>query len=600
VLISAAAFFFVPAASAEDISVVATVENTTVELSSSLQLTITVNGLQSLAPITLPEIDGFQSRFLGPSTRVAVVNGSFSSSIAFLYRLYPQKTGKFTIPALQINIQGKDYATRPISVEVVPDGNPADSAGESTAAVSRTLNDQLFVRLFAPKDTVFIGERVPIVARLYVGGVSIRDGYFSQFEHTGFMADDFKKVKEYPQVINGINFQVAEYLAFVYPTRTGSLTLGPLSVACNIRVKASSRSRMAAGSDAFFGDDFFDNFFSGYDVRPFTVESTPLRFTVRDLPSEGRPVGFNGAVGNFDFSLTAGPAEVKAGDPVTVKMRISGEGNMKTVRMPEFGEQSGIKNSFKLYDAEVSEKDGEQVAEQVLIPLNERAAEVPAISFSFFNPESGQYKTITRGPIPLRVSPAPASAVPVTASALPLAGVEPAPEKIGEDIVFIKSMPGNWQPRGLVVWRSGLFLVLLFLILGFWSAGYFSFRWTHRLRTDTRFARRMRAPRQARAGMAAAQKYLNSGAQKEFYDTVFKTLQDYLGNKFHLPAGSITVDTVAGAIGINPRKEKIIAKIKAVWNECEIVRYGQAPLDKAKMSDCFTALVEIIEETQRN
>src|SRR3989338_10935035 len=110
---------FVPPLAAEDITFETEVNAPQVALDDSLQLTLRITGTQNVSPIELPAIDGFTSRFIGPATSVSIINGQSSVTKSFIYVLYPQRTGKFTIPAFTLELEGKKYTSAPVEIDVV-------------------------------------------------------------------------------------------------------------------------------------------------------------------------------------------------------------------------------------------------------------------------------------------------------------------------------------------------------------------------------------------------------------------------------------------------------------------------------------------------
>jgi len=171
---------------------------------------------------------------------------------------------------------------------------------------------------------------------------------------------------------------------------TGELTLGPAQVGCNLLLRKSQKRRFS--NDDFFGSDIFSGFFGGYERYALNLESPDIKITVIDLPNQNIPSGFEGALGNYNFYLVAEPREVKVGDPITLKMIIKGQGNLKTVKSPKLN----FGDNFKIYQPQVNHTEDRRMIEQVVIPKSETVVEIPEVNFSFFNPETGSYKTITK------------------------------------------------------------------------------------------------------------------------------------------------------------------------------------------------------------
>ena len=361
---------------AEDPSVEATVSANKISLKEAAQLTLTVHGgkdIRADAP-ELPKIDGFDARYVGPSTRISVINGQYSSERSFVYNLFPAKTGRIQIPSLTVQSNGQDYTTRPIEVEVV-DGQATALEGQAAApgpaqGASENLQDRVFMAVSVPKTEVYLGEKVPFTVKLFIAQLPMRNVQYPKMDKNGFAMENFPQPQQYSQVLNGMKYDVVEFKTFIYPTQTGDLTIGPVNIEGGLLYKG--QGRRAPGG--LFDDDFFSGFFDNYQERPLTVNAQALRVKALDLPSEGKPADFTGAVGQLDFTASIAPAQVKVGDPVTLRMTVSGEGNLKSIQMPVLNS-----NVFKTYDPQIKEEGNAKTLEQVIIPTNEKVTGVPVL-----------------------------------------------------------------------------------------------------------------------------------------------------------------------------------------------------------------------------
>ena len=585
---------------AADITFHAMVDQTAVELGAGFQLTLTVDGTQSVDPIEIPEMDGLKARYLGPSTRVSIINGQFSGSVAFLYNVYPVKLGQLQIPAISTVIDGETYTTQPIDIQVVDQGE-LSAQTQDQAVPNISLQDKIFVIMGLPKAEFYINEEIPITIQLFVNGLSIRDIHYPEFEHVGFSVEEYQPPKRYKQIVGGIKYDIIEFKTKADPIRMGGLTLGPTKLNCNIVFQMARNRSRRGGFDSIFDDDFFNDFLGRYETRSVTLESDPLDIQVLPLPKEGRPENFTGAVGKFKFNVTVSPVEVKVGDPITVRMSISGDGNLKSIEMLSFEKLWKDKKSFKYYKPQINEENGVKTIEQVVVPRTDKIKEIPEISFNYFDIGKKQYKTVTHGPFALTVQKLEEG------DALKVVGLGQSEElkllqdeHLGQDIRFIKERPGRWYTSGRHLYNNFIFLFIVFLSVVVWGvfAGVYSV--THRIKTDEKFARRLQAPRQAKRGLHQARSFIQKGNQKDFYDCLFKTLQQYFSNKFHMPVGSITVDAVRNILRTKGLGDEVAEKIRDVFGQCEMVRYASAQLDKVKMDENYKSAAEIIDYFERN
>ncbi len=587
---------------AEDITVEATVNATTVELGSALQLTVTVNGAtDGVPPVQLPKIDGLEVRYLGPSTKISIINGKMSRSTGMMFTVIPLKSGQFQIPAITMTINAKDYTTQPIAISVansgsVNPGSPIKGDKDSPAA----LQDKIFIVLGTPKKEAYLNEPIPLVIKLFINDLAVKNVQYPTFEHEGFTSEDFGEPRRGQQTLGGIAYQIMEFRTFIYPTRTGDLTLGPAKLGANILIKNSRRESMPSQFGDIFNDDFFDGFLGQYETKTIQLESANIGIKVLPLPEEGKPSDFSGGVGKYNFEMTVSPTQVKVGDPLTVRMRIAGDGNLKAVNLPAFKDSA----DFKVYDPKIIDRNGEKNLEQVVIPNHDKVTQLPAVTFSYFDVVDKQYRTVSQGPFALTVSPiAKTEESKVVGMSAPNISVEKQPqvvEDLGEDIHFIKENIGPLQKKGYLLYRDGRFVLGVALLFLIWLGLFINFEYQKRLSTDIRLARRMHAPRQARLGLASAGRFLHEKDARNFYDSIFKTLQEYFGNKFHIPAGAITVDVLAGHLKSKDQKNAVIDSLREILSECELVRFASAQGLEDKMRATFKRTQEIIDFFERN
>ena len=581
-------------ASAQDVRVEAFVNTNTVSLGSSINLTLKVTGAQSVDNIDLPAIDGFDVQYVGPATQIAMINGQYSSTVSHNYSLFALKTGPFEIPAINVVINGQVYATEPIGVQVVDSSqSPQVSSSEPPAASSSALEDKIFVVLKISKKDVYLNEPVPVKILFFVTGLSIADLQYPQLEGSGYKKDDFKDPQQYEQIVHGLPHKIVEFNTTIYPTRTGEVTLGPAKLECSILVKNSS----SAGStlDNFFNDDFFSNFFDQYERRPTTLQSDSVVLNVQDLPQEGKPQDFSEGVGNFEFDVKVGPSEVKVGDPITLRMTVQGKGNLSAVQFPSLKDN----NQFKFYEPIIKEDGGIKTFEQVLIPNSDSVQEIPAMAFNYFDVDAKQYRTITKGPFPIKVSQLPQEeSLKIVGLDKPL--VSQTPEVLGQDIVYIKDSPGQWRVKDQVFYQSPWYAGLSLLGFILWLALNIFYFQTRRLETDIVYAKRLKAPREARKGLKRARDLMVSGKTIEFYDEASRVLQQYLSHRLHIPLGNMTFLVVQELLNLKGSDQKIIEAMRNMFEEYEMVRFASAAIDQNRMAQSLRQLEEVIDYLEKH
>ncbi len=487
----------------------ATVDRTVIPLDGQLTYTLTVRGARDAQP-ALPDIDGFEVLGRSESTHFSLVNNLTQVIKSVGHTLIPLRVGEFTIPAAKLVSGGKTYYSKPISVKVVgdktavpaqpPAGKLQPKAGkpqpqppsQPPAPEEAPSAPRLFVQTRVDKQEAYINEQITLTFQLFRNRIQIDGLNYTPPPTVRFIEEGLGAQREYQKVVGGSLYDVIELSKAVFPISSGELTIGPAELKGNILVPTQRRRR-----------GFFDDFFMGsYERKPFSLTSKPITLKVKPLPEEGRPDGFRGGVGSFRLEISAQPLTVKVGEPITVTTKISGAGNLDSVSPPAIR----IGDRFKTYVPEVATKrsvsagkiGGEKVFKQVIVPLEAGKSEVPAVSFSYFDPEAGKYRTAKKAPIPITVEAAPAEDNLALVEALGSAGSKERIRLLQKDILYIKDSPGNLRRAGRPFYRNPLYraghLAALVLLLAVWVVQ----ARRERLRSDVTYARRVGASRAVR------------------------------------------------------------------------------------------------------
>jgi hypothetical protein len=573
----------------------ASLERNVIALGQSVQLSLAFQETRDVPRPELPEIDGLQLRYRGPSTVMSIVNGRMSSSITHMYTLIPLKTGKFTIGPFSFDYKGNTYTSNAINLEVVdrPVSSREPAGGSQSEGVE--LGDRVLLEMKAGKNRAYMNEVVPLSIKLYVSSLSVRDIQYPTFEHEGFSVDEFEKPKQYQKNRGGVIYEVIEFNTKLFGTRPGEFSLGPAELKANLLIKRQGRRHSSRFGD-LFGNDPFDGFFGGYETSPIELRSDASSLKVLPFPEDGKPEGFSGTVGDFGLSVEVTPAEVKQGDPVTVRMVVSGNGNFNTVTNPRFKDEEG----FKVYEPQVTQQGNRKVFEQILIPLSDSIKEIPTISFSFFNPKKEKYRTLSKRRILITVKKREKEEA-ITFVEGPQA-VEKilSMEKLGRDIIYIKESPGSLRERGGYLYRNPVFLMFQFVPMIIFISAMIVQRKRERLRTDIVYARRLSAPRKATKGIRKAEDYLKNSKSEEFHSSVYKTLQEYIGDRYHIPAGGITSDIVDTSLKDKAIDEGMLIRLRGIFKECDLARYASSGLVKSDMEKTLKDLREVIDYMERH
>jgi hypothetical protein len=376
----------------------------------------------------------------------------------------------------------------------------------------------LFATLVAQPTNVYHQQTFDLVLTIYSRGLNLDQQVAADFPSEGLKVEQLRELQGGREVISNQIYDVRRWRGKVTALTAGHFKLAP-TLQVGVLVENQRRSR-----DPFFGGAF-DGLFGRREVRPTGVPMEPLELEVRPLPAEGRPAGFAGAVGQFEFDARVQPTELAAGEPVTVTLSLAGRGNLGLVSAPSLG----ANDQLRVYDAKLITEEvdaaaasGRKVYEQVLIPRSASVTSLPAVAFSYFNPESGRYETIQRGPFTLRVS---ASSNEASRIVQAVDSATPGAQRVmlGTDIGYLKPAPREWTTAWQPAWITRpavlaaqaippVALGLLALVVRRRSA----------LARDVRRTRRAQAPRSARAALADAEQALRRGDATAYHDAVWR------------------------------------------------------------------------------
>lgn len=597
-------------AAADDIKFEASLDKKNVAIGESAQLGLTFYGTQNVPAPDIGNIDGVEVRYLGPSTMMTVINGTVSTSITHMYKVQPLRMGKFQFGPFTFKYEGNTYKSNiaflTVSEEKIKEEPKVAAGNEDNILDSLDLKDKLFITLKIDKTRAYVNEIIPVTIKIYVNRLNVSDIQLPTFNQEGFSKAQFEEPKQYRERMGGVLYDVLEFRTTIFGTRPGDYKLGPAKLKCNLAVKKRIRN-MSALNDDFLNDNqsrdpYFDDFFTRFERYPVELKSDEVHLMLSPLPAEGRPADFSGAVGDYQFIFNAGPKKVKVGDPVTLRMEINGSGNFNTVIIPKLENIEG----YRIYEPQIKTEPNRKVFKQVLIPESDQVYQTPKAVFTYFDPNKKEYKSIPQGPFPLEVekvaeSPAQVIGAPVPTPQAPLAmtPVEEKKEEPQSDILYIKENMGRLQSSDYEIYKNavfaGIFVFPLFILL----AVYIIYARKERMIRDTRYAHRTTAFKSMRRDFFELKDRLKSGDTKGFYETLFKTLQDYLGGRFYLSVAGLTFDTVEPVLRERGVDAAMLNKVKNVFETCDRAKFALSNAGESKMKDDMRELEEIVRYLER-
>lgn len=585
---------------AKDVKFEVSLDRNGAQLGETAQLGLSFYGTQSMPAPDIGNIPGLEIRYIGPSTMMTVISGRVSNSITHMYTVLPLKIGKFQLGPFSFNYKNDSYSSNIVFLEVTEEKIAVKVRDQRSISENLNLEDRIFLTLDAGKTTAYVNELIPVTVKLYVNRLNVSDIQLPTFGQEGFSKVEFSEPKQYKEETLGVVYDVLEFKTHIFGTRSGDYKLGPAKIKCNVMVK-KRLTRGPSMTDEFeedyYRDSFFEDFFARYERYPIELKSRLLQLVISPLPNDGRPEDFSGAVGDYQFIFNTTPTKLKVGDPITVRMDINGKGNFNTVLMPRLENTAG----FKVYEPQVKTQENSKTFTQVLIPETDSVTQIPKASFSYFDSNKREYKSISQGPIPIQVEKAkeeaPSQVVGPSARGLPPTFARE--EEPARDILYIKESPGKWLSYGRRLYKTKAFLALFSIPLLALISVYIVQARRNRFKQDAVYAGRVMALRYASRGLMSLKRQSKSGDPKIFYETMFKTLQDYLGNRLHIPPAGITLNVVEYAIVSKDVNLDILRKVKNLFEACDQARFAFLSIDRYKMGDDLKELEEVINYFER-
>ena len=525
--------------------------------------------------VDIPEVDGLRIQYQGQRSETRIVNMKQSSKVIHSYIVTPSKAGDFTIGPVTCKYKGgqKEVSAQ---LRVIKPENDQEA---------QQLSKIMFSNITTDRKNPYVHEPFDLNLKVYIRDGEQIDGNFSLrggIPNSGMEGDlKWDITDKSREERNGTIFNVYTLHTQAKTLTAGTFTFSP-EVQLNVVIPRQNRRPYG------FDDPFFGDFFGRQETRPIVLDCNTLEVKVQPVPTERRPDSFTGGVGMFDFDVNISPAQVKAGEPITVKMRISGQGNIKQITPPSLE----VNHDLKLYEARTlpSQQPNEVIFEQVVIPASDSVTNIPAIVFSYFNTKTSDFRTITKGPFPISVEARPQQAAQIIAT-VP-SSIQQETEILGRDIVYLKSIPKKWKPSDSIPWyRTRLFYILLALpaLLLTVIAGITAHR--NRLASNVALARRQKAPKTARRNVQLAEQALRKKDEAAFYEAMWDALTDYFGHRLNLAPGEVTLQTVLTRV---PRETEAL---EALFSTIEQRRYGLRSGDDSKEE--MKALLRQLNHTLR-
>jgi hypothetical protein len=535
------------------------------------------------------------------SSSMQIINNQVTRSVEYSYTFLLQavKEGTFTIPAASVTVEGSVYQTKPINIKVVKGNTQQRNQQNRQQQGSPDISsNNLFVKASVNKTNPYQGEQIILTYKIYTR-VPVSEYSVSKSPSLiGFWTENLIKdnapLNQYKEVINGNEYIVAEFKKdALFAQKAGKLTIEPLQLDVIAQVEKQRRRT----NDPF--EDFFnDSFFGGnYQNVRKTLNSNALTINVKPLPSLANEKDFGGAVGNFKIQTSIDKTDVKANDALTLKLTISGTGNIKLIDKPNFV----FPTDFEVYDPRINDNikvgptgvSGTRTFEYLLVPRNHGKYSIKPSSFIYFDLSTASFRTLKTPEFKINVEKGTGGDTYISGDSN-----KEDFKYIGTDIRYINTKIAKLKPINSYFFGSILFWILL--VIPPVLFGTFLLVWQKELKKRGNIAlmKNKRATKIARRRLKAAENHLKSGNQSSFCNEVSNALWGYISDKFNIPRSLLSMESVATALQDKKVKEELIQKFVDTLNNCEFARF--APGDKSQvMSNLYTEALEAITQTEQ-
>ena len=527
-----------------------------------------------------PSFQGF-SVVGGPNQSISQqwVNGKKSFSKTFSYFLAPNATGNLKIGQAEITVDGQVYKTIPLNIQVTAAVNrPNDEGGTEYAA-----RDQIHLVAEVSNTNPYLSQAITVVYKLYVSPQTAVNGWNEvdapKFENFWSQSIDEKQFKVYNGTYDGEPYRyVILRKTLLYPQKTGELNIEPLALKINVEVPTQRR-----------------DIFGGRVTKPaqLTVAANNRKINVKPLPEKGKPADFNGAVGSFDFDVTASKKSLNATESLDLNITAKGNGNLKLFKLPALK----LPSALEVYEPEHKEDvrtningmSGDIADSYTVVPQSKGKYPIPPISFSYFDPKTDSYKTITSDEININVEKSPDNAI---AANIPS---KKQPVVANDQFKYIKTGAKLEPIEKKGFFGTAVFWSLLASPLLFIPLALFVSRKRRAYRADVEGNRLRRADRLARKFLGEAKK--NLGDQKAFYLALEKCQHNYLKARLNIQTSDMSKDRIKALLIKRGVDEGTTQEFLAVLQSCEFARY--TPTDKVAMQQDYDRAAAVLSKMDK-
>ncbi len=575
---------------AEDVTFRASAQ-TSVVAGNPFHLKYEVN--QRASNLRPPVFEGFK-HLAGPSesysSSTQIINNKVSqlTSYTYTYVLAAEKAGTYSIPPATIDVKGKKYTSNALTIKVL------DKEDQTVSTDSKDeygiSNRDLFIRATVSKSESYLSDALVYTLKLYTRtNFSIAPaagGELPRFD--GFLSFDIPEDEYETNILesyNGLNYRV--YIlkeSLLYPQKSGNLTIEPANLKFNIKIPSRRR-----------GISVFDQLFETHQTVQKNMSSNALKVKVNSFP-DGKPSDFTNVVGNYNMQSSVTTQKVKADEPVTLKIIISGTGNLKMLADPKIN----FPADFEVYDPKITNNlktsksgvSGSKTYEYLMIPRFAGEFTIPPYHFSYFDTSAKKYvrKSTPAYTITVEKGDNDQQSTVVTS----FASKEDV-KFLGQDIRYIKTENLQLVKKGNYLFGSRVYWLIVILSTLFYAVIFIIYRKRIRDNANVALMKNKKANKIARKNLKNAVNFMKKGNQESFYAEVLRALWGYTGDKLGIPVSELNRDNITSIFQKHSIEDELIGQFKSLLDTCEFARYAPTSVSGG-MDEVYKQAIRVISQ----
>ena len=537
----------------------------------------------SQAEFTAPNFKDFEVAS-GPnqSSMRQNVNGQVSESLTLAYLLIPKKEGKLVIGAATMNMGGNKLTSTPITIKATK-GTP--QANQTAASSGKPDGTEVFIKTILSKSKCYLGEQIMISQKVYSRHQIIAFQKFNPPTYESFWSQTLPSTsgnQTSVENLDGVNYYTFEiFRNIASPNKSGKISLMPIEGEVVIRKQTNAKPR-----------NIFEQFFgaNGFEDIAVKAVSRVVTLDVMELPAEGRPANFNGAVGNFSYKIETSRQSLKANDAFNLKVTISGKGNVKLIDAPKLD----LPESFETYEPKMSEGANSRAYDYLIIPRQEGDYELKDLDFSYFNLDSKKYVTIPSPNISIKVLPPD----PNSAGAQ-VYNPQNNVKETENDIRYIKKGNFSMTRSSTEFFNSSTHVLLLTTpFLALILALMFRSNYIKN-NSDMVAVKERKAVKVAKKQLVKADKLMQTNSKDEFYTEILTAINNYLSNKLNIPLADVSKENVKNILNARKVSSDKIEKLMNTIETSEYAKYAPGAVS-GNLKEVYDNTINLITEIEED